>query len=210
VEPQLLRYRISLPAAPVADHHPLLILLHGRGTDESDLLDISSYLDSRLLSAGIRAPLAFQYGGYTWFDLEENGKIDPAQLISSCSSVIKTIEEICMKNAVDLSRIFLFGFSMGAMMSLALSLIHPGKFRGVIAHSGMLPDFIEIPPGLNNTSYFLAHGLFDPVVPVELGRKAYEKLKGFPPKIIYREYPIQHTISDESLSDISAWLRELI
>jgi phospholipase/carboxylesterase len=190
--------------------HPTLILLHGRGTDERDLLDLAFSFDPRLLVVSIRAPYRFPYGGYTWFDLDDQNGINATQLAAGCQSLIRCLDEIQQQYAVDAQRIFLFGFSMGAMISLTVSLAHPHRFKGILAHSGFLPaeDAVNYQwDTLNGISYFIAHGTHDPIVPVQLGRQTYERLKNAGAEVVYHEYPIPHTISEESLSDAASWLQ---
>jgi len=193
--------------------HPALILLHGRGTDENDLLELATYLDPHLLVASVRAPYRFQYGGYTWFDLDEKSTVNIDQLLNSRDSFFRWLDDFQQNHPVDPNRLFLFGFSMGAMVSLAISLSNPKQFKGTIAHSGMLLQNEQLPyqwNDLGGLSFFIAHGSEDPIVPVELGREAHRKLTQVNANALYREYPIQHTISDESLSDISTWLQQQI
>ncbi|MBN1398608.1 MAG: prolyl oligopeptidase family serine peptidase [Bacteroidetes bacterium] len=193
--------------------YPALIFLHGRGTDENDLLELAEYLDPRLLIAGVRAPYTFSYGGYTWFDLDDNGTVDIDQVIKSRDSFLDWFEYFKNQNPVDPKRIFLFGFSMGAMMSLALSLSYPRLFKGVIAHSGLLLQNERLCykwDDLKGLSFLIAHGSNDPIVPVEFGRETFNQLKKKDIDVIYKEYPIQHSISDRSIFDISAWLKKQI
>ena len=193
--------------------HPALILLHGRGTDENDLLGLTPYLDPRFLIASVRAPYKYPYGGYTWFDLDDDGTIRSDQLLQSHNAFFKWLDEFQRTHAVDDERIFLFGFSMGAMMSLAVSLTNPLRFKGIVAHSGFLPDINQMPyqwDNLGELSYYLAHGIYDPIVPIDLGRKTQQRFKAANANVLYREYPIQHTISEESVNDVSEWLQQRI
>ena len=193
--------------------HPTLILLHGRGTDENDLLDLTSSFDPRLLIVSVRAPYRFPSGGYTWFDLDEQNGINKIQLTKGCDALIQCLNEVQQRYPVDSNRIFLFGFSMGAMMSLTVSLAYPQRFKGVIAHSGMLPKEERLQyhwDDLHGISFFIAHGTNDPIVPVELGRQAHQRLLDAGAHVEYHEYPIQHTISEESLNDAAIWLQQNI
>jgi phospholipase/carboxylesterase len=123
------------------------------------------------------------------------------------------LDDVQQKFSVDSKRIFLFGFSMGAMMSLAVSLSNPDRFKGVVAHSGLLPQDNKLKyrwNDLEGISFFIEHGTQDPIVPVELGRQAHQRLTDAKADVVYREYPIQHSISEESLNDATAWLRQKI
>jgi phospholipase/carboxylesterase len=190
--------------------HPALVLLHGRGTDENDLLGLTSFLDPRLFIASVRAPYRFPYGGYTWFDLDEDGTVNIDQLLKSRDLFLQWLDDFQKTYPIDSNRLFLFGFSMGAMISLAVSLSSPKRFKGVIAHSGLLPYHPLLSYRWNDMgalSFYIAHGEHDPIVPVAMGRQAHQRLVQEHANVLYREYPIQHTMSDESLSDISAWLQ---
>jgi len=99
------------------------------------------------------------------------------------------------------------------MMSLVLALSNPERFKGIVAHSGFLPQHGRLSYRWNDAracSFFIAHGKQDPIVPIELGRQAQQLLVQAHANVLYREYPIQHTISDESMSDIASWLLQQI
>ena len=213
METTSLFYKVAPLHGSETTPRPTLILLHGRGTDENDLLDVSSSFDSRLLVVSVRAPYRFPYGGYTWFDLDEQNGINKDQLTQGCDALIQCLNEVQQKYPVDHQRLFLFGFSMGAMMSLTVSLAYPHRFKGVIAHSGLLPKEDRLRyrwDDLNGLSFFIAHGTFDPIVPVALSRQAYQRLLDAGAQVDYHEYPIQHTISEESLNDAALWVQQKV
>ncbi|MGD0036308.1 MAG: prolyl oligopeptidase family serine peptidase [Bacteroidota bacterium] len=213
MEASSLFYKVAPLNCNEVGPHPTLILLHGRGTDENDLLDLTSSFDPRLLVVSIRAPFKFPHGGYTWFDLDEQSGVNTDQLIEGCNALIQCLDDIQRKYLVDLRRIFLFGFSMGAMMSLTVSLCNPKRFKGVVAHSGLLPQIDRLNyrwNDLNEISFFIAHGTYDPIVPVEMSRQTHQRLVDAKADVLYREYPIQHTISEESLIDAATWLQTKI
>jgi phospholipase/carboxylesterase len=206
-------YKVAPLSSNETGPHPTLILLHGRGTDENDLLGLASAFDPRLMVVSVRAPFRFPYGGYTWFDLDEQNGVNTDQLLEGCDALMHCLDDVRQKYPVDAARIFLFGFSMGAMMSLTVSLSHPHRFKGVVAHSGLLPQKEKIKyqwNELHDISFFIAHGTHDPIVPVEGGRQAHQRLMDAGADVHYREYPIQHSISEESLSDAADWLQQKI
>ena len=211
MEQSSLFYNVAPLNSSEAPPHPALILLHGRGTDENDLLSLSSSFDPRLLVVGVRAPYQFPFGGYTWFDLDEHNGINKEQLVNGCTALMHSLEEIQQHYPVDRKRIFLLGFSMGAMISLTAALSHPDRFRGIIAHSGLLPEQDKLNyrwDELGRSSFLILHGTDDPVIPVTYGRQAYQQLKDAQADVTYHEYQIPHTISEESLQDASEWLQE--
>jgi phospholipase/carboxylesterase len=209
----LLFYKVAPLSTNSPGPHPALILLHGRGTDENDLLGLVPSLDPRLLIISVRAPYEFSYGGYTWFNLEEQGDVKVDEILSSREALILCLDDIQKKYPVDQKRLFLFGFSMGAMMSLTVSLSYPDRFKGVVAHSGLLLQDEKLLyrwNDLGGISFLIEHGTHDPVVPVELGRQAHQRLVDAKAHVLYKEYSIQHTISEESLNDFVVWLNQQI
>jgi phospholipase/carboxylesterase len=189
--------------------HPTLILLHGRGANEEDLLGLVSYLSPQLLCIAARAPFYFPYGGYTWYDLREIGTPDQNQFEESYQRLTQFVDDVQQHYPVDPKKTYLLGFSMGTVMSYAYALTHPERISGVVAHSGYIPENTSLNFAWNklaSTGFFVAHGTHDPVIPISFGRRAHELLASTNAPLVYREYPIQHQISEESLHDLSAWL----
>jgi phospholipase/carboxylesterase len=209
--PPSLAYKVAPIVGKRNAHHPALILLHGRGTDEDDLLDLVPYFDSRFLIFSVRAPFRFRYGGYMWFEIDEMGDANIEQLEISHQYLSNFIDEIQKTRSIDPNNIFLFGFSMGAMIALHLALMQTKQIKGVIAHSGFIPQHQQLQYRLDNlslTSFLIIHGIRDPIVPIELARRSYEILLQAKADVVYREYSIQHTIDEDSMRDTSYWLQE--
>jgi phospholipase/carboxylesterase len=191
----------------------VIILLHGRGTNEDDLLGLTDYLDPRFFVVSARAPYAFDDGGgsYTWFGLQEVGKPDPEQFNEAFGFLLRFIEDVKAGYPVDPTNVFLFGFSMGSIMSFAVGLTRPSAVRGIVAHSGYIPETVSLQIAwrdLASLSFFVAHGVHDPVIPIEKARRTHELLLKTHADLTYKEYPIPHTISEESLADLSRWLQK--
>ena len=197
------------PRAGGAGPHPTLVLLHGRGADESDLRGLIPAFDARLLVVSVRAPLAFPGGGFAWYDAEVIGRPDPRQFAESFARLERFLDGIAADGA-DPGRIFLLGFSMGAVMAHALALAAPERISGVVAHSGYLPPEM---PGfryargeLQGRPWFVAHGTEDPLLKIHFGRETRDILTPLGVDLTYREYPIGHWVSEDSVTDLSAWL----
>jgi len=193
------------------EKNPTLILLHGRGADEEDLLGLSDYLDERLLLISVRAPFPFTYGGgYTWYDVGTTADPDPAMFHKSYGALSRFLDDILAGYPVDRAKVFLLGFSMGTVMAYAISLTRPTLCRGVIANSGYVPEGTDLVfqwDVLASIDYFVAHGVIDPVIPVQFGRRAKELLEKAGANLEYHEYPMAHQISEASLSDAAGWLK---
>ena len=212
--PTILEHRVLLPGERSAKKHPALIMLHGRGADEEDLIGLAEHFDRRLLILSVRAPFPFPYGGgFTWYDVGSVGTPDPQMFRESYEKLSQFVDEALDSYPVDRSRVYLLGFSMGTVMSYALSLTRPELFRGVIANSGYVPEGTQLVlrwRDLGNLPYFIAHGTEDPVIPVDFARRARRLFGESNATVTYREYPMGHQISQESLRDSSAFLGELI
>lgn len=199
------------PAVSGPAPHPGLLLLHGRGADETDLLPLAAELDPRLFTVTARAPYRFPYGGYMWYPLDEQGVgfPDPAVLIQSLDLLVRFIGEIVAAYPIDPRRLYVGGFSMGAAMAAGLTLTQPELVAGAFVLSGYLP----LHAGLTFRSeeaagrpIFQAHGTLDEIIPIAWARETRDFLETTPADLTYREYPIGHQISYPELQDVSAWL----
>ncbi len=205
-------HHVVPPASPSSGPHPALLLLHGRGADEEDLLGLAEFLDDRLFLMSVRAPFPFGMGGgYTWYDAGTLGEPDPAMFRTSYDALSTFVDDALKGYPIDSRRFFLLGFSMGTVMSYALALTRPSLVRGVVANSGYLPEGTHLSfqwTDLANTDFFIAHGTEDTVIPVALARRARLLFDQAGARYTYREYPMAHQISEESLADSVAWLAE--
>ncbi len=190
-----------------------MVLLHGRGADEHDLIPVTHYLDGRFYLISVRAPFRFPYGGYTWFDIPEEGQPNEEQFADSFGRLESFISDAIAHYDIARGPIYMFGFSMGAMMALAYTMMHPNMIKGVVAHSGYLPPEGKISyrwGNISEVSMYIAHGTHDPIVPVQKARTTQNMLAPTGAKLVYKEYPIQHQVSEQSIMDIDAWLKQML
>jgi phospholipase/carboxylesterase len=196
---------------------PLLLLLHGIGSNEEDLFGLAPYLDERFLIVSARAPVALDYGGYGWFriDFTPRGMLaDVEQAKKSLAMLPGFVDELVETYGADGRRVYLAGFSQGAMMSLAHLLTSPEKVAGLVAMSGRFPrQVLELEhdrEALTAKPVLVTHGLYDPVLPIDNGRAVRDYLSELPVELTYREYPMGHEVSMESLRDVTRWLTETL
>ncbi|HVG31000.1 MAG TPA: alpha/beta fold hydrolase [Pyrinomonadaceae bacterium] len=209
-----LTHLVREPSARTAgEPPPLLVLLHGIGSNEADLFSLAPYLDGRFLVASARAPVVIASGAFGWFNIEYTpaGLVaDVAQARASLRQLAVFVGELVDAYSADPRRVYLMGFSQGAMMSLSLMLSQPGMVAGVVAMSGRLPT--ELLADLRDASalaglpVLVTHGTFDQVLTIENGRAIRDALSELPVALTYREYPMAHEVSQESLRDVAAWL----
>ncbi len=208
-----LHYKIKEPKIKL-DKNPLLLLLHGYGSNEEDLFSFANELPENYYVVSARAPYDIQYGSYAWyainFDADENKFSDVEQAKTSRDLVANFIDELAAKYPIDTENITLIGFSQGCILSYAIALSYPEKIKRVVAMSGYLnpemlhQDYLKI--NLSNLQVFTSHGTVDQVVPVEWGRKAKSFLDNLGIENVYKEYPIGHGISPQNFHDFKEWL----
>jgi len=191
---------------------PLLILLHGYGSNEDDLMGLAPYLDPCFDLLSARAPHTLEMGGYAWFPIVWNAEglfVRPADVLAAIPLAADFVAEaIAACHAVP-ERTLLLGFSQGATMSAGILLHRPDLAAGAILMSGFTPAELAR-PGLRlaGKRLLITHGLFDDVVPVELGRMTRDLFESLGASVTYREYPMGHQINDASLEDADRWLGE--
>ncbi len=194
---------------------PLLVLLHGLGSNEQDLLSLAPYLDQRFLIVSLRAPIVLQAGAYSWFNIEFTPKgnfIDTEQAENSRLALLSFLDQLGKQEVYDPKQVYLMGFSQGAIMSLSVALSTPEICAGVVAMSGRLLDSISDKlanlEALNKLHFLVVHGRSDQVLPIECGREIKTYLSTLPVSFTYREYAMGHEVNAESLSDIAQWLKQ--
>lgn len=202
------------PAAAAAGPHPGLVLFHGLGSSEGDLMLLGSQIDPRVFVVSARAPLPYRWGGYMWYDVEREGPALGGKSITSTLSLLdRFLDEVVETYGIDPGRLYTGGFSMGAAMAGALALLHPDRVAGAIMISGFLPPD---PAGKYRSCdaaghpFFQAHGTRDTVLSIEFGRMTRDFLRRTPVRLTYREYPIGHEVSAEELADLRAWLSTVL
>jgi phospholipase/carboxylesterase len=200
------------PAA--ADPDGALVLLHGRGADEHDLFRLLDLLDPerRLLGVTLRGPLTLPPGGAHWYVVRRVGFPDHDTFHQTYAAAATALDELLAEHAVPHDRTILGGFSQGTVMSYALGL-GAGRPRpgGVLALSGFLPtvDGFELDLGAAaELPVAIGHGEYDPVIPVEFGRDARDRLTVAGAEVTYRESPMPHAIDPGFLRELPAWLRQ--
>lgn len=208
---QPLHYVVREPKK-ASENPPLLILLHGYGSNEMDLFSFAEELPSELLIISVRAPYEMGYGGYAWYDITldaTNSKhSDLHQARTSLQSIAFLIKDL--KAAHKPSKTFLLGFSQGAILSYAFSFLHPNEVQHVIALSGYLNEDL-LPSALPNsiqTDYYISHGSVDQVIPVSMAQKAKPFLDKHDLQSVYSEYPVGHGVAPQNFFSFKTWIEK--
>ena len=198
-----------------ADTPPLLLLLHGIGSNEHDLYGLAPFLDNRFLIISVRAPHTLGPGSYAWFEADftpQGPVINPEQAEASRKTLITFLKEAITAYGADPKQVYLMGFSQGAIMSASVALTQPELVAGAVLMSGrILPEIqplIASNEELSDFPFLVVHGTVDMVLPITHGRASRELLSSLPVNLTYHEYPMGHEVNQESLSDVTTWLSQ--
>jgi phospholipase/carboxylesterase len=198
-----------------AEKYPTVVALHGRGTDEYDLIPLvlSLGLTNALLISPC-APKPFEFGGgFAWYDVGQEGVPSPQTFDESLRLLRRFIDEVRTGYPVNRERLLLLGFSQGTVMAYSLALTDPSSFLGTAALSGYVPLRSGLPLALKDLgafSAFVSHGTYDEIIPVHLARESVELLKKAGARVEYREYPMGHEVSERAIRDLSEWTKNLL
>ena len=205
-----------------------VIWLHGLGADGNDFVPIVNELD---LSGAPATRFVFPHApmrpvtinnGHVmraWYDvslgdLEGISRRADEQGVRESQAQINALIAREEKRGITAASIVLAGFSQGGAMALHTGLRHPRKLAGLMALSTYLPLADALPreaaPGNNTTPIFMAHGLFDPVVPLAMGAGSMTFLLGLGYSVEWHQYPMPHSVCAEEIEDIGAWLRKVL
>jgi phospholipase/carboxylesterase len=192
----------------------LLVLHHGRGADEADLLTLADVLDPehRLHVATPRAPLTLPgWPGHHWYVVPRVGYPDHDTFHASFQLLAEFHDELWERTGVTPERTVLGGFSMGSVMSYSLGLAaeRPAP-AGILAFSGFVPVVEGWEPSLADRQglrAFIAHGRLDPIMDVEFAHRARELLEGGGIEVEYHESDAAHHIDPAHVPAAVDWLR---
>ena len=198
-----------------------VIWLHGLGADGNDFAPVVPEL---ALPGDLKIRFIFPHapkipvtvnGGFVmpaWYDILEmqiDRRVDVDQLMGSARAISALIERE-LERGISSRRILLAGFSQGGAVAYQAALAFPEPLGGLLAMSTYFATGDSIKPDAANKQLFIEihHGLYDPVVPEKLGRKALKRLEelGYHPG--YKTYPMEHGVCPEQLRDISRWIQD--
>lgn len=193
---------------------PVLILLHGYGSNEKDLFSFASQLPDQYLIVSARAPIHLNGDAYAWYPIDFSSDKPEHNLQleeSSRNTLLRFITELKEKFKLNTSEIYLCGFSQGAIMALSLALTRPDIIKGSAVMSGRLlkgiKSLIAKKENLRSLKIFISHGINDNTLPISYGRESHVFVKSLGIVPIYKEYQEGHSINNQMLKDLIAWLK---
>lgn len=197
---------------------PLLVLLHGYGSDENDLFSFANELPETLCIISLRAPHKLQPYGHAWyainFDAQQNKWNDVEQAKAAMNTIVACIKEACSTYELDSTNVSLLGFSQGCILSMALAINYPKLIKNVIGLSGYIcKEFIKegaTEEDLSHLDFYCSHGSSDQVIPVEWARETPSFLKAHDIKHVYSEFPVGHGVAPQNFFEFRSWLTDRI
>lgn len=205
------------PPAPGANadgaRPPLLILLHGVGGNERSMAHLVTAFDPRFVVVSVRSPLMLGPDAFAWFHVTFTAQgplIVPDEAEAGWRLLARFVDEAVERYGADPAQVYLAGFSQGAIMSIATLLTAPEKVAGVAAMSGrLLPEVlphVATPDALRGRRLLIVHGAADEKLGIHFARSARDRLASFPLELVYRELPMGHSVTPESLDVVTTWL----
>lgn len=210
-----LSYLESVPAGFAGNGDPLVVLIHGRGADATDLAPLATLIGGDrpyrfiLPDAPRRfAPAPGMEFGYTWFD---GYPPEPASVRESREKFATFLDEIQQRYEADSSRTVLCGFSQGALMALDAGLRSATQIAGIVALSGGI-DEANLPADviMSKPPVLMIHGSEDEMIPIELARHTRRMLQNAGVEPAFHEMPIGHEITEEEIEMISRFVRSIL
>lgn len=208
---------VHLVREPAANPEGALILLHGRAVDERDLFPMLDELDPdrRLLGLTPGAPLTNQPpGGRHWYVIERIGQPEEASFVSTLTTLCRFLDGALRERGIPWERTVVGGFSQGAAVACAVAL-GEGRPRaaGLLMMSGFYPTvggWKLDPRAKSGMAAYVTHGIYDPVIPIDFGREARDRLTEGGLAVSFREAQVQHSVDFALIGEIRDWVASVI
>jgi phospholipase/carboxylesterase len=207
----LVRFPASIQSQDTQSRHPTILAVHGRGSNERDLIGLAPHLPEQLLWVSPRASLILAPDSYEWYRVRVIGILDAHQMMSALETIDRFVDEILSTYPIDPKKLFLLGFSQGSLLSMCYTLSHPSRVAGVIAQSGYIPNIIDLEikeAEIKDNPFILTHGEQDSLIPIDWARASRDRLQKLGVNLMYYEFQMGRQVSMESLAVISAWLEK--
>ncbi|MFJ5789331.1 alpha/beta hydrolase [Lysinibacillus sp. NPDC097162] len=190
--------------------YPAIFLLHGMGSNEEDLPQLVQEFQDQCHIISVRGPIT-QKPGYAFFTIQEVGKPDRAifdkVLIALQRFMLEAIEEF----QIDPHKVYVLGFSQGAVLAQSLAFVMGNLITGIVALSGYTPKFVTEEYAIRTVNHlhaFISHGDYDYVIPSQWGVESKELFEQFGASVSFKQYPDGHGVTPENRQDIVMFLTQ--
>jgi phospholipase/carboxylesterase len=202
-------YELRRPKNVIPDKkYPALFVMHGIGSNEQNMLSLVEGLEDSFYIFSIRGHLS-QGPGFAFFTIEGYGKPHREVFDDGIQRLTNFIDYASEKYPLDVSKLYLLGFSQGAILSMTLAVTLGNKIKGIVALSGYIPGFVKeefkINPG-HDLNAFISHGEFDQVLPFEWGKENVDYFTKLGIPVTFKTYPEGHSVSLTNFQDFRAWI----
>lgn len=187
--------------------YPALFLMHGIGSNEQNMLPLISGIEDKFYIFSIRGPLS-QPPGFAFFTIEGYGRPHREVFDEAIHRLTAFLDYAARHYPIDKNKLYLLGFSQGAILSMSLSLVLGSRIKGIVALSGYIPKFLldKEDMDVSGLAAFVSHGALDQVLPYEWGLEAQRFLQEKGASVTFRTYSEGHTVSLENQKDYTEWL----
>lgn len=211
-------HKIREPKITSSEKAPLLLMLHGYGSNEEDLFSFADDLPDEFFIISARAPFPLEPYGHAWYAIHWNspqGKFtDEVQAIASREKIADFLDEIKEAYPIDEKDVTLVGFSQGCILSFAVALSYPEKVKNVVGLSGFIDkDILKEGYDKNDFSHlsvYSSHGTVDQVIPVDWARKTRPLLDQLGIANTYSEFPVGHGVAPHNFAEVKQWLEKKV
>jgi phospholipase/carboxylesterase len=216
-----MKQNLSLPhnyraSSNPSEASPVIIMLHGFGSDENDLFSFADELPDSYTIISLRAPIKMEPYGNAWYNIyfdNTQGKFsDTEQAVKSRDLIRDCIDEILKKYNVKKDEVTLLGFSQGTILALAVALSYPEKIKNVIALSGYIDRDLLVAgyasKDFSKLKVYSSHGSVDQVIPITWARKTKPFLDALHIDCSYSEFPVGHGVAPQNFYEFKEWLKK--
>jgi phospholipase/carboxylesterase len=190
--------------------YPVIFAIHGRGSDEQDMLQALTTIKEDCVILAIRGPHP-QGNGYSFFPIIRFGSPEIDAFNAVVESLASFIREADDRYPIDPTQKYLFGFSQGAILSMTLALKMGHQIRGLVALNGYIPQHIRdatthLP--VDQVDLYIMHGTEDQIFPIQIGRDNAQFFTEAGGRLTYGEFVVAHDISFEEQAAYTNWFRQ--
>lgn len=202
-------YKVYVPEIrEINREYSVIYLMHGMGSNELNMISLLNEVKEEFIIITIRGGI-ITGNGFAYFDILGYGKPDKESFNNAVNSIEDLINETMDKYPMNKDKLFLMGFSQGAILSMALALKMGNKINGIIALSGYIPKIVTEDYEIKDVSKlkaFISHGKFDNIFNIEIGEKNKEFFEDRNSEVVYKVYKSDHEVSIENNRDLIRWI----
>jgi phospholipase/carboxylesterase len=211
-----LETQVLHPPSP-GDGTPVVVLMHGRGADASDLAGLRSWMPDQVSLVLPRAPFPgapWGYGpGWAWYRYAGDDRPEAESFRTAQAALDDLLAELPSRLGYQPGPVLLGGFSQGGTMSIGRALRRPGQVAGALNFSGFVPTHPDVPvtsESVRGTPIFWGHGTQDPAIPFTLAERGRKALLDAGAELEAYDYAMGHSISPEELRDAVGWMERVL